>query len=171
MAFTTDTDIQLTRGIRGGVNGTPIPLRFGATSHPAGRMRLFNGTAANQANVAFEKTFSLTAASNLDVDFTTGQTDVNGQAVNLSAVKLVYLEITSATTGDSLRLGPQNVTNGWQGWFGTTTTTGYAECRGLFLQGGYNFAGWTVDGTHKVLRLNNPSATTVSGYLWVVGKA
>lgn len=167
-----NTNINVTGAFVGSVGGQPIPYAFGNLSiMPSGSIRLFNGTAANQAGVFFSKAFSIAASGNLDIDLTSGQTDINNVAVNLTKVKLVFCKITSLVSAtDYIKLGPQNVTNGIQLWHGGVTTSFYTEIRDtLFLAGGQNWAGWTVDGTHKIIRLNNPTANTLAGFLGVLG--
>jgi hypothetical protein len=166
-----DTRIDIRNGITGLVGGTRIPYRFGSSLMPAGQIRMYAGTGATQANVCFVKTWTLAGSANLDVDLTTGQTDINNVAVNLTKVKLVICQITAlVAVADYVKIGPQNVTNAIQLWHGDVTANFFTEIRDVpFINGGQNWAGWTVDATHKIIRINNPTANSLSGHLIVIG--
>src|SRR5690606_21801815 len=90
------------------------------------------------------------AGANDDLDLTDL---VSG--LGFTSVSVVFIEINS--TSGSLLVGKvASVTNGWEGPFGTVAG-GVQE---VLAEGSYFNArrnvGWTVDATHKVLRVNNP---------------
>lgn len=115
---------------------------------------------------------SLAAAANLDIDLANASNTVKdraGRPLNLSKLYAVILAITSPDGTKSLRLGPQNVANGCQLWFGTAGATGYETVDRQVIR--YSYAGWTVTaGTGDVLRVNNPTGVTVAASLLLVGK-
>lgn len=164
-----NTQISIRNGFVGRLGVTNIPYRFGSNVMPQGLIRLLNGVGATQANVCMVKPWSIAAAANLDIDLTTGQLDISNVAVNLSAVKLVYLEITNPGTTDAVRFGPQGVTNAAQLWFQAATEHFYEVVRSKLLMTWENGAGWPISGSNKVLRIHNPSAGTLTGWLAVLG--
>lgn len=166
-----NTAIQLKGSFTGSVGGQPIPYAFANSNGtmPQGLIRLFAGTGATQANVCFVLPWTIATTASLDIDFTSGQTDINNVAVNLTKVKLVYCEVTTPGATDYIKMGPLNATNANQLWYGGVTATYYEEVRTLLLHAITNGAGYTVDGTHKILRLTNPTAGTLSGFLIVLG--
>lgn len=151
-------------------NGVTVPYRMAESGMPQGYLRLFNGTGVTQADTAIVNAWSIAAATNLDIDLRSGQLDLVGNAVVLSKVKLVICTVTEPGTTDYITLGPQGVTNAAQLGFGGVVSSSYAEVRDMpFVMGGGNFAGWTIDATHKVVRLANPGSNPLTGYLIVVG--
>lgn len=115
---------------------------------------------------------SLAAAANLDIDLASASNTVKdraGRPLNLSKLYAVVLAVTNPDGTKALRLGPQNVANGCQLWFGTTGATGYETVDRQVIR--YSQAGWTVTpGTGDVLRVNNPTGVAVAGSLFLVGK-
>lgn len=163
------TEINIRRGLTGRIGETTIPYLFRSAIMPNGLIRMLNGTGATQVNCGIVVPWTIATTANLDIDVTTGQLDINRAAVNLSAIKLVYLEITNPGVNDSVRFGPQGVTNAAQLWFQAATTNFYDVVRSKLLQTFENGAGWTVDGSNKILRIHNPSAGSLSGWLVVAG--
>lgn len=166
-----NTRIDKKGSFTGSVGGVAIPYRFGnsAGTMPNGKIRLYNGTGATQMSVVFVKAWTIAAGANLDIDLTSGQTDINVVAVNLTKLKYLYCEVTSPGATDYVKLGPLNVTNAIQLWFGGVTATYYEEVRASCEHVISNGAGYTVDATHKVIRINNPTAGSLSGFLIVGG--
>lgn len=165
-------NFQLSGSLIGTLNGATATYRWASPNGlmPQGLMRLFNGTGATQISVAVVKTFSILTTANLDIDLTSGQTDINNVAVNMTKLKYICCVVTAPVSGDYLKIGPLNATNALQGPWGGVTATYYDEVRDVpYQNGGLNWAGWTVDGTHKVLRLNNPTAHTLTGWLILAG--
>lgn len=115
---------------------------------------------------------SLAAGANLDIDLANASNTVKdraGRPLNLARVYAVVLAVTSPDGTKALRLGPQNVANGCQLWFGGTGATAYELVENGVVR--WSYSGWTVTaGTGDILRVNNPGATTVAGSLYLVGK-
>jgi hypothetical protein len=164
-------DIAVTGGYTFGANSRPTASnRFGTSGAPAGVISLADGTGAGQAKQVFEATLSIAATTMqlYDLKGGSGELDVLNVALAMTAVKVVYLEIDTPASGTSLRFGPQNQTNAALLWFQAATANFYQEELGGFLKWDAQ-AGWALDGTHKVIAIYNPGASTVTGKLWVVG--
>lgn len=114
---------------------------------------------------------SLAAAANLDIDLANASNSVKdraGRPLNLAKLYAVVLAVDAPDGAKALRLGPQNVSNGCQLWFGGTGASNYELVDRTVVRASY--AGWTVTaGTGDVLRVNNPTAGTVAAALYLVG--
>ena len=141
--------------------------RFGQTGMPDELFRLTNGTGSGQCDTVFVKALSIAATTTLQVDFKSGETDLLGNAVNLQSVKLVAVVVTTASA--TLWVGPQNLTNACQLWFGGVAATDKNKVTDRFWNS--DEGGWAVGGSTKILGINNPGGSTVSGYLICAGVA
>ena len=167
-SLTTSLSLRGSSIIKAFSGGGTAPLRFGNYGMAKGTFSLFDGTGATQSNVAFVKDFTILTTANLDIDLTSGQTDASGAAVVMTSLKWIYFELTNPAATDKIRIGPQGVTNAIQLWFQAATTNFWTEAQ-MYFQGFSNYAGLTVDATHKVIRLHNPGASTVNGYFLAGG--
>jgi hypothetical protein len=115
---------------------------------------------------------SLAASASLDIDLADPANtllDRVNRPLNLSKLYYLALAVTSPAGTKSLRVGPQNVTSGAQLWFSGVGAGAY-EVVDQWVQRP-SFSGWTVTaGGARVLRINNPSAVTVAGTLYLAGK-
>lgn len=137
--------------------------------------RLTYGTGANQANTFWEDTRTVSAAANDDIDLTAiSMTAPIGTAtVAFTCIKSVQIEVLTTTSGYYLLVGKvSSVTNGWEGPFHTVAgCVQRIEAEGVYANHQKSAAGWTVDSTHKVLRINNPSAGSVQYRITLTGEA
>lgn len=115
---------------------------------------------------------SLTAGGNLDVDLAdpaNSLTDRAGRPLNLSVLYAAVLTVAAPDGVKKLRLGPQNLTNAAQLWFGGVGATAYETVDRYAIR--VSQGGWAVTpGTGDLLRVNNPTGVTVAGSLFLVGK-
>jgi hypothetical protein len=126
---------------------------------------LANGTGANNARYRFWKQYTTSGGANNDLDLTS-LTDDFGVTVTFSLVKWFLLRITSPATGVRLVVGNQG-TNTFVGWFGAATHT--EEVRDWIAKIN-QLDGWTVDSTHKALRINNPTGSAITYDLVILGE-
>ena len=145
--------------------------RFGTSPTPSGVFSLTDGTGDGAADDVFEDTFSINAATTLEIDLKGGNGELNvaNEALNLATVKGVEIILTTTpASGVSIRFGPQGLTNAAQLWFQAATTNFYDIVRDRFAQ--FDRAtGWALDATHKVIGLHNPGAAAVAGWIRVIG--
>jgi len=74
---------------------------------------LANGDSAEEAEEMFQAEYTVTSGSpNQDVDLAT-VTNIFGDAVDFDNVRAVQIVNKSTTAGDTLKVGPQGVANGW----------------------------------------------------------
>lgn len=151
--------------------GLPVGLRFGAAPQPAGVTSFSDGSGPGQAQQIYRNAFTLAAAGTLTIDLRGGggELDAAGAALSLALVRSLYLGLTTTpAAGVGVRLGPQGVTNAFQGPWGGVAAANYLLIDDwLFLPS--PVVGWTVDGTHKILTVNNPGAGSVSGVIEIAG--
>ncbi len=133
------------------------------------------GTGANQVNTCWWETRTVSAGANDDLDLTaiTKSTPAGTATVNFACIKAIQIENLSTTTGDYLLVGKVSaVTNGWEGPFSTVSGgLQRVEAEGCYSNFQKSAAGWTVDSTHKVLRINNPGAAAISYRITLEGEA
>lgn len=144
--------------------------RFGSSTWPAGTLSFEDGTGSGQANFVYRAALSIAATTMqlIDLKGGTGELDTLNTAMAATAVKFVFLQITTPGASTSLRFGPQNQTNAAQLWFQATTANFYETVLDKFMMSDAR-AGWSLDATHKVLGIYNPGASTVAGTLIVMG--
>lgn len=137
--------------------------------------RLTYGTGYGQSNTDWWDTRTVTAAANDDLDLTalTRTAPIGVATIAFTCIKSVQIEVLTTTTGYYLLVGKvSSVTNGWEGPFHTVAgCVQRIEAEGVYANHQKSAAGWTVDSTHKVLRINNPSAGSVQYRITLSGEA
>jgi hypothetical protein len=146
--------------------------RWGGPVLPAALFRLFDGTAAGQANDAAYTAFSVAfgAAFDWDLKGGAGEVNFNGQALSWQTLKCLMVVVTAPAAGKELRLGPQNRTNAAQLWFSGVDADSYVVARDLYWQSDPN-AGWAIGASTKIVSLTNPagSGDPITGYMIAAG--
>ncbi len=125
-----------------------------------------NGSAANMVSKSYQRSSSLVATT-IDLDLTT--LVANDDSVGFSHVREVLIYNDDATVGGAKVLTVGLGTNPINYWLGGTTPTfivhpGTAARFACPLQ----TAGWLVDGTHKILRLDS-GVNTVAYRVVILG--
>jgi hypothetical protein len=120
-----------------------------------------DGTGASQAKQVFSDTRTLAASGNDDLDLTalTVSAIGNTMTTNLTQLKGILIVNKSTTSGDKLRIDT-SVTNGLQAL--TEAASGKIKIPPsghLLISDPVD--GMTVDSTHKIVRINNPSAHSI----------
>lgn len=153
------------------INQLTAQERFGKTPAPIGTMSLADGTGSQQANQLFAADISIpTVTMQLyDLKGGNGEVDVMNRTLAMTKLVGVYLEITEPASTKTLRFGPQAQTNAAQLWFFAATANYYDVMQSKLLMVD-EYTGWTLDATHKVIAIYNPSLVTVAGKLRVFGR-
>lgn len=139
-------------------------LKAGNNSFSSFLKTLQNGTTANKANVIWHDRRTVAAATNDDLDLTT-LTDRLGNALAFTLIKWFVLRLITPTTGYKLTVG-NGAANQFTGWFGAAAHT---EDVMDWMAKVNQIDGWTVDGTHKSLRIRNPGANPITYDIVLVG--
>jgi hypothetical protein len=131
---------------------------------------LTDGSASNQAHQIYYNTYTTATTANNDLDLTSlSQTVFGGTlTVTFSKLSLIWIANANAVSLDRVVL-LASATNGFAAW-GNGVTTSAAVCgpsSNLQLSNFYD--PWTVDGTHKILRINVPGANSVTYNVILIG--
>ena len=150
------------KALGGGTFGTPsIPSSF-----PSIGGTLSLGTGANNFNMLFELNQSVASGTPVDIDLT-GQTAPDGSAIALADIVGIALQFPAANTAN-ITVG-NAAANAWSAWLGATGTLVQIPGSAVFLFAPVaSGSGYTVDGTHKLLRLTAASGTQVAN-VWGFG--
>jgi hypothetical protein len=128
-----------------------------------------NGAGANQGDFIWQDSRTLSASASESLDLQTGAlTDNVGTAITLSKLKVLVVVASGANTNDVLvgGAGANAITGPW----GSTTDYNTIKPGGMFLIAAPTAAGYTVDGTHKLLKVaNSSSGTSVTYQIYVLG--
>lgn len=148
----------------------PGQVKLGDGILPALSAPLTNGTANLQANMVYASKLTIGAGANADIDLNSGSIlSVVNLTATFTKIKQVIVIIDSPDGTKKVRVGPQNVTNGCQLWFGGTGATCYEEVVEWTVKTN-RYGGWTVTpSTGDILRVNNPGAGSVDVFVILVG--
>ena len=132
--------------------------------------QLSNGAAADQADTIWSDQRTIAASAHDDLDLTNLTHTLFGStlAIDLASVKAILLINTSTTAGDLLRLD-SSVTNACTAPFGGSATSLVEIGADSSLLLSSKKDGWTVDSSHKVLRVVNPSADSITYSIVILG--
>ena len=141
----------------------------GSNDFDAITMELTNGTGTGQANSKWEDTRTLAASGNDDLDLAGGLTDAFGATITFTKIKFLVVTLDAPDGTLSLRVGPQGVANAWQGPFGGTGATVYKTVTQaeILVFDKYGFS--VTAATGDILRINNPSASSVVYHIFMIG--
>jgi hypothetical protein len=141
-------------------------LVTGGQDFAAIKNTLDDGTAANQAQEFWHDRRSVAGGANDDLDLNNASlTNAYGQTVAMTRAVWFLLRLTSPATGVRLVIG-NAPTNTWTAWFGAAAHT--EEVRDITFHVNQIDA-WTISGTNKVLRINNPTGSAIQYDIIVIG--
>lgn len=158
----------------GGYTWTSGDLRatgkFGGSTWPAGSLSFEDGTGSGQANFVYRVALSVPATTmqTYDLKGGGGELDTLNVAMAATAVKFVFLQITTSGASTSLRFGPQNQTDAAQLWYQAVTANFYETVLDKFMMSDAR-AGWALGASTKKVCVYNPGASTVAATLIVMG--
>ena len=160
---------SLTAYIKDGTSGATLSKRFGAVSVPDLGVSFSYGSGSGQANKLYyaSRTVATVTADNLDL--AGSLSDSLGNTLTFTSLKLMLFAVSSPDGTKTLRIGPRNQSNPFQGPWGGTGATVYQDVTHHWY--GYEpVAGWTVTaGTGDILGVYNPSAGSVTYSVLLVG--
>lgn len=148
----------------GDLNTVTETLTVGAGGLPEFSFTLTDGTGVDEAQKQWYAKRTVTAGSNDDIDLRSLTGRYAGTTVSFDEVKWLIINIRSPGTGVRLVVGGAG-TNEWSAWAAATGDKFNVEKFDLKV----TTDGWAVDSTHKVLRVNNPTASSVTYDIVVIG--
>lgn len=128
---------------------------------------LTTGTGADQGNKIYYNEATIAAGANADIDLT-ALTDRKGVALSFAKVRWVIIVLDAPAASYKLIFKGSTATNPWTAWKGAAAND--EDIPDVLIRTN-NKDGWTVSGTDKVLRLNNPSAGSVTYRIVLVGNS
>lgn len=126
-----------------------------------------SGTGQNKANVQWHDTRTLTTGATETLDLQALAGAAFG-TVNLSKIKALVINVTTTTTGYTLKL-KAGASNGFSACFSDPSDELVITNNGLlalFATGD----GYTVDATHKTILLTNPAGGSLTYDIIIVGE-
>lgn len=107
------------------------------------------------------ETYTIAANTTVDYDLTSGQIDPLGDACLFTKVRELYIEhVAGSASVTGIRWGT-SVTNGFTGPVVAAALPTFLASESMHLKSPTT-AGWTVDGTHKVIRIINLDVTNAA---------
>jgi hypothetical protein len=110
-----------------------------------------------------------TTTASIDVSGSGSYTNPFGTTLAFTSIRCIGVAIQSPDGALKVRVGPQNVANAAQLWFGGVGATAYEEtCWGVLKLSPP--AGWAITaGTGDLIVINNPGATAVTVAVFIAG--
>ena len=141
----------------------------GTASPPAYSKSLASGTAVDTADRVWADTRTLASAANDDLDLTALTATIFGSTVTVTMAKLkaIYIVHSSTTVGEKLNLDT-SVANGLTAFTGSATGKVSVGADSVLLLTSKK-DGWTIDATHKVLRITNAGSASAVYYIVLLG--
>jgi hypothetical protein len=142
----------------------------GSSLFPAMSYSFANGSAAGQASKYHRSVNTIAANATQSFDLAGSLVDPYGATLTFSTIRAVVVSIVSPDGIKSLNVGPQGVSNAWQGPFGGVSSTSYLNTKTFVSFVDSLNLGWTVTaGTGDILPIMNSSAVSVQYVIWVLG--
>lgn len=158
--------ITVQSGVLGDYTNTSGAAQQDAHFSASSNLNFTTGSGANQANKVYSESVNI-AASGSESDDLTSLTDALGAAMDCAAVKAVVL-FADATNVNNIVVGNAAATI-WSAPFDADTDTITIQPGGKLILENPTAGGWTVDSTHKLLKLaNSSSGSAVTGKLFVI---
>jgi len=153
-----------------GIAPTKRTINSGSGTMPNTVASVTSGTGSQQVNQVYLASRSILTTANDDIDLSGSLTDDDGDAITFTKIKKIIVAITSADGSKKLYVGPKGVSNPFIGpWAGGQGATVYDEVYEFQLWIN-SFAGWTVTaGTGDILRIHNPTGSTITYTLYLEG--
>lgn len=132
---------------------------------------LSNGTGAGASNLIYvvQDDTGIGTSSSTTIDLQS-LTDMFGNSISFSKIKVFYLENTVSAVGVNLVVGAAAATQ-WASstaLISTTDATVLVPSASVLYCARTDATGWVVDGTHKSLKIANASGTTAATYKLVI---
>jgi hypothetical protein len=175
---TTLTNLQETltlSGVGSYAGANVLGQAAGALNLPGGpwtamATTLTFGTGSGQVNQVFIAQRTVGAGANDNLDLSGVLTSPIGDSIAFTKVKLLVIAIESPDGTKKLKIGPNNVSNAFQGPFGAVTANVYLEMTNWLTLINEPVVGYTVTpGTADLLVINNPGAGAVTYDIAIFG--
>ena len=167
--FGTSVDCSLDAGAE--ISGRVDSVTAGVNDFPSLSIDYTDGTSSNQAKTYFVDQRTLAGTTNDDLDLAGSLTDPFGTTITFTVIKEIIIAIVSPNGTKKLRVGPQGVANAWQGPFGGVAAANYLEFFHHWKMPSEPYTGYAVTaGTGDILRINNPTGSSIDYAILIVGE-
>jgi hypothetical protein len=146
-------------------------VEIGQDEFPSLAVTYASGSATGQIQKYYARRFTIAGGANQDIDLAGSVTSdlVSSGTVTFATVKELIVAIVEPDGTKVIRVGPQNVSNGWQGPFGGVGANDYEQVYHHFRRSN-PFSGWTVTaGSADILRIHNPGGSAVDVDVIILG--
>ncbi len=135
---------------------------------PWGNLTFGDGNGTGNVNKLYSKKLTIAAGSSTTLNLLDGSLfgNVIGESLVYGNVKVLAVQNLHAT--DNLEIG-NAAADPWDTWLASAGSIALAEANGLLLA--VKKAGWTVDATHKNLKIHNPGANSIDFEIAIFGSA
>lgn len=127
-----------------------------------------NGTGASKAQEVWHDKRSLLTTANEELDLTALAGGAFG-TVNFSKIKSMIIHVNTATAGYRLEIGGA-ASNAFSAFVKDPSDIDICSASGTKILIDSPVDGATVDATHKMLKITNPSGGTVEYEIWIIGE-
>lgn len=136
--------------------------QIGVNSFPSLVQNYTYGNASGQIMDYSCQQYTIAGSGNQDIDLAGGLSNDISSTITALLIKEIIVALATPDGTAAVRVGPQGVSNPFQGPFGGTVSTSYITVlHSLRLTNPYG--GWTVTaGTGDILRINNPGGSSVT---------
>ncbi len=145
------------------------PLTFPSTWEPL-NFSFAAGVADGQIDRWWHDKRTLAAATAESLDLRGGTvSDPLALKLDFAKIKVCVISIDTPTNAKRLYIGPNNVANAFQGWFGAVTAGVYEEFYHSLAKI-HPYAGWSVTaGTGDLLVIENPTGSEIAYQIFLAG--
>jgi hypothetical protein len=148
----------------------PFNLPLGQGNWSEMKLALGFGAGNNQANTWWADERTVAAGADDDLDLSGTLTNPAGEALALTALKLLLVAVKDADGVKKLLVGPQGLAGAFQGPWGGVGATNYKTVDNFDLLVNHPWGGYPiVGGTTDKLRVHNPGAAAVTYRILIAG--
>ena len=127
-----------------------------------------NGTGASKAQEVWHDKRTLLTTANEELDLTALAGGAFG-TYNFSKIKALVIHVNTVTSGYRLEIGGA-ASNAFSAFVKDPSDIDLCAASGTKILIDSPIDGATVDSTHKMLKINNPSGGTVEYEIWILGE-
>lgn len=138
--------------------------RLGSSLFPRWILSLTDGTTAGKAQLQYHRKHTIAASGDTTIDLTAAATERFGN-IDFDKVRVMVFRIRTPAAGTKITIG-NAAANQFSAWLSGATVT--EDCADITIRTN-PYDGWTVDATHKNLKIANPSAVSVDVDVWIIG--
>jgi len=167
MSQTVTSDITITINVQDTVTTNTIAAGGDLISYQEAVTTYYGAATLPVIGLQWSSALTFLAATPQTFDLT-NLTGPRGSTVTFAKIKGIYIYNQATTSGYTLTFGAPG-TNGWYAPFDAITDTYAIPMNSRYLlENADTSTGWTVDGTHKIIKLN-PGSNALTARIIIIG--